>query len=571
MPLLAREVLGLPGGDNSSDTVISGVHFNKTILDSWNYTLYSNGSLSNGSWCILAFEPWTPASILPNGTWIREASCYRPIYGIGQRGGIAIGFAALFAIGLGLTLVTLRKHGRLYLPAEKRFYPIGRRWQWYWALFASTAAIISLFTSIDVDRYFLPELPVILTSFFWYLMQMGAMAIVWEAARHWGSWMERQVVDPDPFSLSQDDRRSKFEFWLPLVFYFFLWLHFFVIIPRSWTNIQHQRYPEQIILDAIPAATDSRFKAGPFLLVVCWVLIIVSLRHSIKHYFSRNRGTINRILGLFRFTPPRFYVLLPLALIIPAFQALIAWEFAYSPMNIKGMTAAIFAGGYSPTLLIIFAQVVWGFMTPNEDLELKRQRRTRGEDIDREMNVTHKPGWWRRVREAGEGGVVNPNENMRDRIARNVREVEGGRPTAQRVEERRTNDGPSQVDETVEIGPVSTGPPVSEQATELLAVAPGDFAAARATAARYEGLGDRTRNQRVMQHAASLLFPNQAEAAAAAARRHEEPMMEGPPPYAEQERPSAQQGQGSARELGTVSTGSSTTSPPQQIRSMLDV
>lgn len=571
MPLLTRDILALPGGDNSSDTVISGVHFNKTTLDFWNYTLYSNGTLSNGSWCILAFEPYTPASVLANGTWIRESSCYRPIYGIGQRGGIGIGFAVLFSIGLGLTLVTLRKHGKRYLPTEKRFYPIGRRWQWYWALFACAAAIISLFTSIDVDRYFLPELPVILTSFFWYLMQIGAMAIVWEAARHWGSWMERQVIDPDPFSLAQDDRRAKFEFWLPLVFYLFLWLHFFVVIPRSWTNIQHQRYPEQIILDAIPTATDGRFKAGPFLLVVCWILIIVSLRHSIKHYFPRNRGIINRALGLIRFTPPRFYVLLPLALIIPAFQALIAWEFAYSPMNVKGMNAAIFAGGYSPTLLIIFAQTVWGFLTPNEDLELKRQRRARGEDLDRELNITHKPGWWRRVREAGEGGVANPNESMRDRIERNVREVGGGRPTAQRSEGRRANDSPPQAGETVEMGSVPTGHPVSKQATELLAVAPGDFTAARATAARYEGLGERTRNQRVTQHAASLLFPNQADAAAATARRHEELMMEGPPPYVEQERQAIQPTQGRGREPSTVSSGSSITSPPQQIRSMLDV
>lgn len=84
--------------------------------------------------------------------------------------------------------------------------------------------MISLFTAVDVDRYYLPQLPIILTSFFWFLMQMGIMALVWEAVRHWGSWMERQYVDPDPFSLRQEGRRYWVEFWLPLIFYLFLWL-----------------------------------------------------------------------------------------------------------------------------------------------------------------------------------------------------------------------------------------------------------------------------------------------------------------------------------------------------------
>jgi hypothetical protein len=39
-----------------------------------------------------------------------------------------------------------------------------------------------------------------------------------------GSWQERQIYDRDPFSLPQDDRRGKTEFWLPLIFYLFAWL-----------------------------------------------------------------------------------------------------------------------------------------------------------------------------------------------------------------------------------------------------------------------------------------------------------------------------------------------------------
>lgn len=229
----ARELLAFPSGDNATDTVINGVHFNLTTLHHWNYTYYSNGTLSNGSWCLLTFAPHTPTRLLENGTFLNVTWCYQPVNGIGARAGIAIGYAVLFGIALVVTLVSLNKHGKLHLPAEKRFYPIGRRWQWYWGSFVCAMALISLITSVDVDRYYLPELPIILTSFFWYLMQIGAVAVVWEAVRHWGSWMERQFIDPDPFALRNDDRRSKVEFWLPLWFYLFLWLVGYLSAPSS--------------------------------------------------------------------------------------------------------------------------------------------------------------------------------------------------------------------------------------------------------------------------------------------------------------------------------------------------
>ncbi|KAH8903748.1 hypothetical protein BR93DRAFT_930901 [Coniochaeta sp. PMI_546] len=225
MPIFdARDVLQWTPGANVSDTLIGGVHFNKTALDFWNYTLYSNGTLSNGSWCILTFEPYTPALVFPNGSFVNVTWCYSPVNGIGTRASIGIGFAVAFGLTLISILVNLNKHGSIYLPVEKRFFPIGRRWQWYWGIFVCATALISLITNVDVDRYYLPELPIVLNVFFWYLMQMGTMALVWEAVRHWGSWMERQFIDPNPFILPQDDRRGKFEFWLPLVFYFFLWL-----------------------------------------------------------------------------------------------------------------------------------------------------------------------------------------------------------------------------------------------------------------------------------------------------------------------------------------------------------
>lgn len=218
-----RDLLAFPAGDNSSDTIIGGIHWNLTTLNHWNYTHYSNGTFSNGSLCFLLFKPYTPF-LLQNGTFLNSTSCYSPIKPMGNRSKIGIAFASIFFISIMFTFVNLRKHGRLFLPTEKRFRAVGRRWQWYWMLITAAFATISGITGVDVDRYYLPELPMVLTNFFWFLMLPSTMAIVWESVRHWGSWQERQVVDPNPFALRQDDRRSKTEFFLPLVFYLFWWL-----------------------------------------------------------------------------------------------------------------------------------------------------------------------------------------------------------------------------------------------------------------------------------------------------------------------------------------------------------
>ena len=220
-----RDVLPFPEGSNSSDTLFQGrTHLNLTTLEFWNYTLFDNGTISNNSWCFMTDPPYKIDQVLDNGTFINATSCYIPVRPIGTRSAIGVGFAVAFGICLVLVLVNLTRHGKRYLPVEKRFYPIGRRWQWYWAIFVCATALVGLFFGVDVDRYYIIELPIVITVFFWFLMQMGTTAIVWEAVRHWGSWMERQYIDPNPFVLHETDRRGMFEFWLPLFFYFWLWM-----------------------------------------------------------------------------------------------------------------------------------------------------------------------------------------------------------------------------------------------------------------------------------------------------------------------------------------------------------
>lgn len=184
MILSAREIAPFELGHNNTDVVINGVHFNRTALGAFNYTLYSNGTLSNGSNCWLAFDIFQPR-MNPNGTFLNATSCYTPIVDLQDRGKVGIAFAAMFAASIVFTLLNLRKHGRTYLPPEKRWKAVSRRWVWYWLLVVAVCGIISGFMSVDVDRDYLQSLPLILQSLFYYLMLPSVMAAVWEGVRHW--------------------------------------------------------------------------------------------------------------------------------------------------------------------------------------------------------------------------------------------------------------------------------------------------------------------------------------------------------------------------------------------------
>ncbi|ROT37838.1 hypothetical protein SODALDRAFT_333589 [Sodiomyces alkalinus F11] len=560
--LLPRDLIPFPNGRNSSDTAIHDVHFNLTTLREWNYTLYTNGTLSNGSRCYLTPPPYTPVELLSNGTFINATSCYEPVDPIGSRAAAGVAFAVAYGLCLIGILVNLNKHGRLHLPAEKRFRPVGRRWQWYWAIWVVATAFVSLFTTVDVDRFRVVGLPIILTSFFWFLMQQGALALAWEAVRHWGSWQERQFVDPNPFILPDHDRRSRVEFWLPLWFYLWLWLNFFLVFPRNWGQIQLQRDPDQAAARAAPAATDARFKAASFCLLVCWLTVVFSLRHSLRHYKPRNRGWVNKARGLFRSTPLRFRLILPLALVIVGFQVFVSFSFPNSILNAGGNLASIYAGGYGPTLLILVIQIVWGLRTPNEDKELVRQRRRRGEQMDREMGVVRKPAWWRRVNASWQH---DPSD------------IPGGNGNGNGYHQSNNTIG------TADAG--ADSPVVARQDSRAGLVAMSKESVPTTTpSAAYAGKSERRRVERVRNAAAAgVLFPSPegraAELEAQAARRAEA-MREGPaPPPFPSDFPRLREPQTATDVSGAVertTPGNETVTPPaavhpMRVRSMLDI
>ncbi|KAF2174772.1 hypothetical protein K469DRAFT_704375 [Zopfia rhizophila CBS 207.26] len=426
MPLLnLRELSQFPEGDNSTDTIINRVHFNLTALKKFNYTLYTNKTISNSSRCYLIFDNFRP-SMLSNGSWVNATTCYIPYYRIHGRGIASIVLASLFCISIMFTLINLRKHGRLYLREDKRFRVVGRRWQWYWMLFVAACGMISTLTGVDVDRYYLQQMPIILQSFFFMLMVPGALAMVWEATRHWGSWQERQIVDRDPFVLPQDDKRAKTEFWLPLIFYLFAWLNFFMVIPRSWTPIQKQNTPEQKENIARPAATGPRGKVGAVLAVMAWFVICYSLYHSIKCYKPRTTGIWNKFNSFCRHCPAKLFVTILLLAVRLGYGIASAWFWDLSIFQDNVVIGWPFGLGYGPIFLILFVFEIAGFIEENEDKIIIQQRRDRGQANDQELGIVKKPHWWSR-------NWIERYQTDEQRLRSMTNEVGGGRPTARRL------------------------------------------------------------------------------------------------------------------------------------------
>jgi hypothetical protein len=200
-----------------------------------------------------------------------------------------------------------------------------------------------------------------------------------------------------------------------------------MLIPRSWTNIQSQSSPEQTRDFAEPTATDIRWKLAALFNFFGWLTIVFSLRHSIKYYKPRNRGLLNRMIGFVKSAPNRFLLTIPLCLVMVGYEAACAFKFDISPLKLHPKLGYMYGLGWGPIAAIFLVQEIAGFWNPNEDRELIHQRRVRDQEIDVEMGIVKKPHWWSRLH-------GDPSISVHDSIARNVREVGGGRPTTTSLE-----------------------------------------------------------------------------------------------------------------------------------------
>ncbi|PWW80558.1 hypothetical protein C7212DRAFT_163969 [Tuber magnatum] len=341
---------------NSSHIQYGGQVFNETLLREFNYGIYSNGTLSNSSRCYLVFDIYRPW-MAPNGSVFNGTKCDSPINPIATRGALGITFAVLYAVVIVFVCVHLRKHGATHLPLEKRFRLVSRRWQWYWLMVTCACGMISGFTAIDIDRDYLMGTPFVLSVLFYWVMVPTTLAAVWETTRHWGSFMERQTVEGSPFKFSQEDRRSKIEFYVPLVFYLFAFLTFFLSILRSWNPIRK---------GFKSAITDPRFRASAIFSLIAFLIIVFSLCVSIHYYKPLSRRV-----------PAKIPICIALAFVRVVFAVACSWEADISPLSRHVSPAYVYALGYLPSLGIMLTMIVAGYREMNEDLFIKKLRTER--------------------------------------------------------------------------------------------------------------------------------------------------------------------------------------------------
>lgn len=198
-------------------------------------------------------------------------------------------------------------------------------------------------------------------------------------------------------------------------------------IPRSWTAIEYQRSPEQQNALAKPVGTDVRFKAAGILAFLAWCTICYSLRHSIHHYKIRNAGQWSGFLGFVKHCPYKFMLTIPLLLVTILYTIASSFVWSVSPLKVDGDVGWMYGLGKAPIFLIIAIYEIWGYLEPNEDRALLRQRTERGRAADAELGLVKKPSWWSKL--SGDRHLTNEQ-----RLKALTTEVGGGRATSRNIE-----------------------------------------------------------------------------------------------------------------------------------------
>jgi hypothetical protein len=119
---------------------------------------------------------------------------------------------------------------------------------------------------------------------------------------------------------------------------------------------------------------------------------------------------------------------LPTSLALVGYEAACSFEFSISPLNINADLGMMYGLGWGTIAVIILVHQVAGYINPNEDRELIRQRRLRGIEIDREMGITKKPHWW------SKRDGYNRSTSVHDQIRQNEIQIGSGQATVRNLE-----------------------------------------------------------------------------------------------------------------------------------------
>lgn len=222
-------------------------------------------------------------------------------------------------------------------------------------------------------------------------------------------------------------------------------------IPRPWANIEYQGSAQQIHDYAKPSGTDLRFKAGAFLALLAWCTICYCLHHSIHHYKPPTHGLVPSLVAFLRHAPLKFLLIIPITAVRVGYDIATSFVWSISPLKYDVNPAWMYGLGYGPAFLVILLANVWGYVEPNEDRDLLRQRAERGRSIDAELGLAanQKPSWWSKLH--GDNHL-----STESRLRAMTTEIGGGRATQRNLER------------TIELGTMPAARPRAEQQLEDL-------------------------------------------------------------------------------------------------------
>jgi len=217
----------------------------------------------------------------------------------------------------------------------------------------------------------------ILQNAFYYVTLPAMLGSLWEMTRHWGCLCERILVDEDPWRFPDEDRRSKIEFYLPLVFYLFGFLTFFLSVLRSWTPISHYSW-SPVHVSSRNSATDPRFKASAFFAFLAWSIIVASMVTSLHYYPTARR------------VPWKVPLCIAIIFVRVVYNIAVAFEYDIGPLKFDTPEAFIYALGYLPVLLCMLVMVVSAWRETNDDVMIKQLRREREMKTDFELGISRR-------------------------------------------------------------------------------------------------------------------------------------------------------------------------------------
>lgn len=329
--------------------------YNKTTLELFNYTIYDNGTLSNGTKCYLSFGEFHPI-LFDNGTFQNQTSCDYPLYAIKSRGAVGVAWAIILIVLLPVTLFCLRKHGKPYLEEKKQYRRFSRKWQWYWLIILQILGAVSGFFSIDLDRDYIQGTSLTSYSAIYCATLPVSLATTWELTRHWGSFEERKKEDDDPFIYAASyNKRTRAHWLMALAFYFSGFLNFLLTVLRNWNKLKGNDSSH---------AVDIRWKVGGVFAIIAWLIIILQIVLC-RTYF--------RIWNL----PLVIPAVLFWVLVLIAFNLSFMWNFPLSPFNVNSNIPYVAIMGYLPIIAIVVLMNLSGIVRDNEDrviITLRRER-----------------------------------------------------------------------------------------------------------------------------------------------------------------------------------------------------